>query len=136
MTPELAAAGIGGLFLAALVAATLLPAQSELVLTAMLLACQWDHLLLIGVATAGNVAGPMVNWCIGRFFDHRRNARWFPVPPADLTRPEQRYRRFVLPLLLLSWLPIVGDPITLAAGLLRVRLLPFLSVVTAAKAGR
>ena len=136
MTAELATAGLGALFLAALAAATLFPAQSELVLTAMLLAGRWDTAVLVAVATAGNVAGSTINWLIGRFFSDRRDARWFPVPAAALARAEQRFQRFGLPVLLLSWVPIIGDPITLVAGLLRVRLLPFLLVVTVAKGGR
>ena len=136
MSDDLAATGLFALFLAALVAATLLPAQSELVLTAMLLAGRWDPVVLVAVATVGNVAGSTVNWLIGRFFSDRREARWFPFPAQALARAEQRFQRFGLPVLLLSWLPIVGDPITLVAGLLRVRLLPFLLIVTVAKGAR
>ena len=136
MTADLATAGLGALFLAALVAATLLPAQSELVLSAMLLSDRWDHAMLVTIATAGNVAGSLINWLIGRFLSDRRDARWFPVSAAALTRAEQRLQRFGLPVLLLSWVPIIGDPITLVAGLLRVRLIPFLLVVTVAKGGR
>ena len=136
MTADLATAGLGALFLAALVAATLLPAQSELVLTAMLLSGRWDPAVLVAVATAGNVMGSLVNWLIGRFLSDRRDARWFPVSAAALTRAKQRFQRFGLPVLLLSWVPIIGDPITLVAGLLRVRLIPFLLVVTVAKGGR
>lgn len=136
MSSDVATAGLGALFLVALVAATLLPAQSELVLTAMLLAGRWEPTVLVAVATAGNVAGSTVNWLLGRFFSDRRDARWFPVPAAALERAERRFRRFGLPMLLLSWVPIIGDPITLVAGLLRVRLLPFLLIVTIAKAAR
>ena len=136
MTADLATAGLGALFLAALVAATLLPAQSELVLTAMLLSGRWDPAVLVAVATAGNVAGSLINWLIGCFLSDRRDARWFPVSAAALTRAEQRFQRFGLPVLLLSWVPIIGDPITLVAGLLRVRLIPFLLIVTVAKGGR
>jgi membrane protein YqaA with SNARE-associated domain len=133
---ELATAGLGALFLAALVAATLLPAQSELMLTAMLLTDRWEPVVLVAIATAGNVAGSTVNWLIGRFLSDRRDARWFPVPAAALARAEQRFQRFGLPVLLLSWVPIIGDPITLVAGLLRVRPLPFLVIVTIAKGAR
>lgn len=136
MSADLAMAGLGGLFLAALVAATLLPAQSELVLTAMLLAGRWDTAVLIAVATAGNVAGSAGNWLIGRFLSDRRDTRWFPVPPAALARAERRFQRYGPLVLLLSWVPIIGDPITLVAGLLRVRLLPFLLIVTIAKGAR
>ena len=64
------------------------------------------------------------------------DARWFPVPAAALARAEQRFQRFGLPVLLLSWVPIIGDPITLVAGLLRVRPLPLLVIVTIAKGAR
>ena len=73
---------------------------------------------------------------IGRFFSDWRNTRWFPVPAAAPERAERRFRLVGLPVLLLSWVPIIGDPITLVAGLLRVRLIPFLLVVTIAKGGR
>lgn len=136
MSADLATAGLGALFLAALVAATLLPAQSELVLTAMLLAGRWDPAMLIAVATVGNVAGSTLNWLIGRFLSDRRDARWFPIRAEALARAERRFQRFGLPVLLLSWVPIIGDPITMVAGLLRVRLLPFLLVVTIAKGAR
>lgn len=136
MSQDFQAAGLGALFLAALVAATLLPAQSELVLSAMLLARRWDPAVLIAVATVGNVAGSTVNWLIGRFLSDRRDARWFPVSAAALARAEQHFQRFGLPVLLLSWVPIIGDPITLVAGLMRVRLLPFLLLVTIAKGAR
>jgi len=55
---------LSGLFLAALIAATLLPAQSEAVLVALLLD-GGDPVLLIAVATAGNVLGSLVNWWLG-----------------------------------------------------------------------
>lgn len=136
MSADLAAWGPGGLFVAALVAATLLPAQSEALLSTMILAGRWDPDLLVAIATVGNVLGSTINWALGRFLSHRRRARWFPASSAALAIAEKRFRRYGWPLLLLSWLPIVGDPLTVVAGVLRMRLLPFLTAVAIAKAGR
>lgn len=71
--------GYAGLFVAAFVAATLLPAQSELVLAAMIAAGRHDLAVLLIVATIGNVLGSAINWAIGRFLVAHRDAKWFPV---------------------------------------------------------
>lgn len=125
-----------GLFLAAFVAATLIPAQSEAVLVAMILSGGYPVWLLLAVATAGNVLGSVVNWALGRYLLHFADRRWFPVSPAALERATQWYGRWGRWSLLGAWLPVVGDPITLAAGVLREPLWRFVLVVTLAKGGR
>ena len=124
-----------GLFATALLAATLVPAQSEALLVALLLA---DHpaWLLVPVATAGNVLGSTVNWWLGRGIERYRDRRWFPVGPAALARAQRWYARVGKWSLLLSWVPVVGDPLTLVAGVMREPLAPFLLLVTLAKLGR
>ena len=126
----------GGLFLTSFLAATLLPAQSELVLAGLLTQNAAPAWLLLTVATLGNTAGSSVNWLLGRAVTRFRDRRWFPVSPAALARAEHWYRRYGRWTLLLSWAPVIGDPLTLAAGLLREPLLPFLLLVTLAKLGR
>ena len=124
------------LFTIAFLAATLVPAQSELVLSGMMLSGEYDTLLLLVVATAGNTLGSCVNWLLGRFIESFRNRRWFPVSPAQLARAEHWYRKWGIWSLLLSWAPVIGDALTLVAGVLRVRLLPFVLLVLLAKGGR
>jgi membrane protein YqaA with SNARE-associated domain len=128
-------AAYSGLFLAALVAATLLPAQSEIVLGGMLLA-GYDPGLLFLVATIGNVLGAVVNWLLGRFIEHFRHRRWFPVSDRDYRRAEAWYQRFGVWTLLLAWAPFIGDPLTVIAGALRVNIGRFLLLVTIGKAAR
>lgn len=125
-----------GLFGAAFLAATILPAQSETVLAMMILADRYPLATLIGVASSGNVLGSVVNWILGRGIEHYRDRRWFPVSPAQLDRAEGWYRRYGKWSLLASWVPIIGDPITVIAGVLRVTFLTFVTLVTIAKAGR
>lgn len=124
-----------GLFLAAFLAATLLPTQSETVLVALLLGGHPAWLLVL-VASAGNILGSLVNWWLGRGVAHYRDRRWFPVKPAALERARGWYARYGRWSLLLSWAPIIGDPLTLAAGVMREPLRWFLPLVALAKAGR
>ena len=124
------------LFGAAFLAATLVPAQSELVLAGLLAIGRYDPWLLLAAATAGNVLGSVVNWAIGRFLHHYRDRRWFPIPPRALEKAERTFARWGAWSLLLSWLPVIGDPLTLVAGLLRTPLRIFLPLVLVAKAGR
>ncbi|WP_114951528.1 YqaA family protein [Sphingosinicella terrae] len=129
-------AAYGGLFLAALAAATILPAQSEAVLVGLLLLGAQPAWLLVAVASVGNVMGSTLNWLLGRGIEQFAGRRWFPVRPDRLERAEHWYRRWGRWSLLLSWVPIVGDPITVAAGLMREPLPIFLLLVALAKTGR
>ncbi|MDN7142170.1 MULTISPECIES: YqaA family protein [Pseudomonas] len=125
-----------GLFLAALGAATLLPMQSEAVLAGMLVSEKYLPLTLLLVATTGNVLGSLVNWVLGRSIEHFRHKRWFPVSESKLEKAQQSYQRYGHWSLLLSWAPIIGDPLTLVAGIMREPLWRFFLIVTLAKGGR
>ena len=124
-----------GLFFAAFLAATLLPAQSEGVLVWLLLA-DYAPWLVLTVASVGNVLGSVVNWGLGRGIDRFRNRRWFPVSPVAMARAEQWYRRYGRWSLLLAWVPVIGDPLTVVAGVLREPFPVFLVLVTISKVGR
>lgn len=123
------------LFAVAFGAATLLPLQSEALLTGLLLA-GYDPALLIAVAGAGNVLGSSVNWAIGREVDRFKHRRWFPATDAQLERARRWYQRYGKWSLLLSWVPVLGDPLTVVAGVMREPLSTFLVLVTVAKVGR
>jgi membrane protein YqaA with SNARE-associated domain len=125
-----------GLFLAAFGAATLLPMQSEAVLVGMLLSDRYVVSTLLAVATFGNVLGSVLNWALGRSVERFRHKRWFPVSENKLERAQQSYLRFGRWSLLLSWVPIIGDPLTVVAGVMREPLWSFLLIVTLAKGAR
>ena len=128
-------AAYAGLFVAALVAATLLPMQSEAALVGLLLSGYSPWLLLL-VASAGNVLGSVINWLLGRGIERFRDRRWFPANQAALDRAQgwsQRYGKWSL---LLSWVPVIGDPLTVIAGVMREPFPVFLALVTVAKVGR
>jgi len=129
-------AALAGLFTAAFVAATIIPAQSEAVLAALLLAGNHPVVLLLVVATVGNVLGSAVNWALGRGIEKFRHRRWFPADAAALERAQYWYQRYGRWSLLLSWAPFVGDPLTIIAGVLREPFWSFLLLVTIAKLAR
>ncbi|MFA1028628.1 MULTISPECIES: YqaA family protein [Pseudomonas syringae group] len=122
-----------GLFATAFGAATLLPLQSEAVLVGMLISEHYPTILLLMIVTAGNVLGSLVNWYLGRSIEHFRHRRWFPVNERHLDGAQSIYQRYGRWALLFSWVPVIGDPITMIAGIMREPLWSFLLVVTLAK---
>ncbi len=124
------------LFLSAFGAATLLPLQSEAVLVGLLLQDQYSTYLLLLAASVGNVLGSCVNWYLGLKIERFKNKKWFPVSEKNMLKAEKIYQQYGFWSLLLSWTPVIGDPITLIAGLMKENFWRFLVIVTIAKAGR
>ena len=122
------------LFLSAFLAATIFPAQSETLLAYQISKNPNAAVALVAVATFGNVLGSVVNWVLGRFA--YKAGRWFQVKEERLSRVKDFYFKFGRYTLLFSWVPIVGDPITIVAGIMRERLLTFLVLVTIGKLAR
>ena len=121
------------LFLSSFFAATLLPAQSEAVLAFQLTSNKNNLIYLIFVATLGNVIGSLVNWYLGKFCLKYKEKKWFPIKVNQLEKGQKYYREYGRFSLLFSWLPVIGDPITLVAGVLKEPLWSFLILVTIAK---
>lgn len=126
----------GGLFGVAFLAATILPAQSEIGLVALIINGEHSIPLLITVASIGNTLGAVVNWAIGRGVERFHDRKWFPASPKQLDRATGWYHKYGRWSLLLSWAPFVGDPLTLAAGVLREPLWSFFLLVAFAKTAR
>lgn len=134
MPPDLAV--YLGLCAVAFVAATILPAQSEAVLVGLIVSGDYPVSALLLAAGIGNVAGSAVNWALGRGIERFRHKRWFPVPQDKLQRAEAWYNRYGKWSLLAAWLPVIGDALTVMAGVLRVPFLTFLILVTISKMSR
>ena len=126
----------GLLLLSAFLSATLLPGSSEAVLLGLLAAGTGNPAVLIAVASVGNIAGAVVNWALGRSLLRLRDRRWFPVSDATNARAQAWFARYGVWTLLLSWVPVVGDPLTLVAGVMQVRFVPFLLLVSLGKVAR
>ena len=102
----------------------------------LLLADHYRWWLIVIVASAGNTLGSVVNWFLGRYIAHFEDRRWFPVSKAMILRTERWYRHYGQWSLLLSWLPLIGDPLTVVAGVLREPLPMFVLLVAIAKTAR
>ncbi len=125
-----------GLFLVAFLAATIFPAQSEVVLTGLLLNGNYSPWLLVLVASVGNILGAVFNWVLGRGIERFHDHKWYPLKGGALERTKGWYRRYGRWSLLLSWVPFIGDPLTVAAGVMGESLVVFVVFVTIAKTGR
>ncbi|MEN8174512.1 MAG: VTT domain-containing protein [Pseudomonadota bacterium] len=123
------------LFLSALLSATLLPGSSEALLLYKL--SEGGHALtLVLTAGAGNLLGSLVTYVMGRMGSAALHRRWLRIHEKDLDRAEAWFNRWGRPSLLLAWLPVVGDPLCLLAGLLRVGLVWFTVLVASGKVAR
>ncbi len=129
-------AAYAGLFSAAFIAATLFPMQSEAILVGLIVSGDYSVPALLLTASVGNTLGAAVNWLMGVGFERFKHRRWFPVSPRQLEKAQRWYGRYGKWSLLLSWLPIGGDAITVAAGVMREPLLTFLVLVFIGKAVR
>ena len=127
--------GLVGLFLSAFFAATILPFSSEALLV-FLVEQRGDWLLPLLFASAGNVLGSVVNYYLGFYGDKFIFFKIFRMKESTVQKAKSRYRKYGVFSLLLAWLPIVGDPITVAAGAFRVNIFLFALLVSVGKIAR
>lgn len=125
-----------GLFGVTFLAGSIMPFPSEAAVAAALLERPelWGWILT--VATLGNTAGGVANWILGRWVEHFRDRTWFPVGPAALAAAQVRFQRYGWWSLALAWVPVIGDPLTVIAGVMRIPLLWFVAIVGLGKFSR
>ncbi len=92
--------------------------------------------LLLTLATAGNTLGSVVNWTLGRYLLHFQHKKWFYFKPEQIDKMQIWFQRYGTWSLLLAWMPIAGDPLTVVAGIMRVNLWWFIVLVGMGKALR
>ena len=124
------------LFIISFLAATILPFSSELTLAGMMGTSSYDNLLLLIVASFGNILGSVVNWFLGFYSRNLSKKKWFPFKDEKIEKSSKWFNKFGRWSLLFAWVPIIGDPLTLAAGLLKVKFTEFLILVTIGKVSR
>ena len=124
------------LFTISFLAATILPFSSELTLAGLIATSNYDNLLLLIFASSGNIFGSVVNWALGFYSRNLIPKKWFPFKETQIERSSKWFKKFGKWSLLFAWVPIGGDPLTLVAGLLRVRFLDFIILVAIGKVSR
>ncbi|MDD9907385.1 MAG: DedA family protein [Boseongicola sp.] len=122
-----------GLFLSALLAATIVPFSSEALLAGMTASGAFHPWGLLAAASIGNTLGAAVNWWLGGYCLHWQDRRWFPIKKDQLERACAWFKRYGTWSLLFAWVPIVGDPLTFAAGVMRVSFPTFVLLVAIGK---
>ncbi len=129
------ASALAGLFVAAFIAATLIPFQSEILFVGLLVADLGPVAVVILVASVANTLGAFVNYAIGAHLERYRDHRWFPLNPERLERARRFFERWGKWSLLLSWMPLI-ELTTVIAGTLRTPLWQFALLVGIAKTAR
>jgi len=119
-----------------LLAATILPLSSEIVLTTMLLTNLFEKNILLVIASSGNILGSIFNWYLGKKIMIFQDRKWFPVSQEQLNKSRKYFQKYGLWSLLLAWVPVIGDPLTLLAGVLKVRFSIFFILVSVSKISR
>ena len=125
-----------GLFLTTLAAGSILPVQSEAVLAGMMVMGSWSVWMLILVASIGNTGGAIINWYMGKTLEKYENRKWFPAKPEQMARAHVWYDKYGRAALLLSWVPLFGDGLTVVAGVMEEKLGIFAGIVFIGKAAR
>ncbi len=124
--------GYAILFGASFLAATILPLSSEFVLSLLLLN-DYNATGVLIVGTVGNVLGAVVNYGLGHWGNRLVLEKWLRLSHREIQRAEKRFQKYGVYSLGLAWAPIIGDPLTVVAGLLKVNFGVFLLIVTLAK---
>ena len=124
------------LFSISFLAATVLPFSSELMLAGLIATSNYDNFLLLIFASLGNILGSTINWVLGFYSRNLTANKWFPFKLSQIESSSKWFDKFGKWSLLFAWVPIMGDPLTLVAGLLRVKFLEFLLLVSIGKVSR
>ena len=124
------------LFSISFLAATILPFSSELMLAGLIATSNYDNFLLLIFASLGNILGSTINWVLGFYSRNLTTNKWFPFKLSQIESSSKWFDKFGKWSLLFAWVPIMGDPLTLVAGLLRVKFLEFLLLVSIGKVSR
>ncbi|MBW1642822.1 MAG: DedA family protein [Deltaproteobacteria bacterium] len=124
--------GYVGLFFASFLAATILPLSSEVILSFLLLN-DLNPIILISVATFGNVFGAFVNYLIGLWGSIFFIRKVLKISEDEFAKAKKRFQKYGVFSLFFAWVPIIGDPLTVVAGVLKINILIFFIMVTSGK---
>ena len=124
------------LFWISFLGGSILPISSELTLVGLLSTNNYNELGLLIIASLGNILGAVCNWILGFYSLKYINKKWFPFTLTQIDKASLWFNKFGIWSLLFAWVPIIGDPLTLVAGILKLRFSIFLFLVSIGKIGR
>ncbi|MGA0412099.1 MAG: YqaA family protein [Candidatus Puniceispirillales bacterium] len=124
------------LFTSSFASSTILPGHSEITLIALITQKKYEVFYLVVFASLGNILGSVLNWYLGLYFLKFKNKKWFPFKENQINKVSKSFLKYGKWSLLLSWVPFIGDVLTLVAGMFRVPLYQFVVIVSVAKVSR
>ena len=124
------------LFTSSFASSTILPGHSEITLIALITQEKYEVFYLVVFASLGNILGSILNWYLGLYFLKFKNKKWFPFKENQINKVSKSFLKYGKWSLLLSWVPFIGDVLTLVAGMFRVPLYQFVVIVSVAKVSR
>ena len=124
------------LFTSSFASSTILPGHSEITLIALITQKKYEVFYLVVFASLGNILGSILNWYLGLYFLKFKNKKWFPFKENQINKVSKSFLKYGKWSLLLSWVPFIGDVLTLVAGMFRVPLYQFVVIVSVAKVSR
>ena len=124
--------GYFGIFLAAFIASTLLPAPSELIII-LAFEANFNVYSVIAVATLGNVLGSLTNYYIGYFSNSQKLITKFKLNDSKIKYWTTKSEKYGYWLGLLAWIPFIGDPLMAIVGFLKVKIAPLAVTITIGK---
>jgi len=124
------------LFTSSFASSTILPGHSEITLIALITQKKYEVFYLVVFASLGNILGSVLNWYLGLYFLKFKNKKWFPFKENQINKVSKSFLKYGKWSLLLSWVPFIGDVLTLVAGMFRVPLNQFVVIVSVAKVSR
>ena len=124
------------IFFLSFLAATILPFSSEIGLASLLALDTYNNILLLIFASCGNILGSCINWLLGNYSRRFENKKWFPFNKKNLFKASNWFEKYGKWSLLLSWVPVVGDPITFIAGTMKTKFKTFILLVSISKISR
>jgi len=124
------------LFTSSFASSTILPGHSEITLIALITQKKYEVFYLVFFASLGNILGSVLNWYLGLYFLKFKNKNWFPFKENQINKVSKSFLKYGKWSLLLSWVPFIGDVLTLVAGMFRVPLNQFVVIVSVAKVSR
>jgi len=121
------------IFFLSFLAATIIPFSSEVGLLSYMAVGKFINELLLIFASLGNILGSCVNYILGHYIIKLKTKSWFPFKDNQILKATNWFNRFGVYSLFFAFLPIVGDPLTLIAGMFRVSFLKFIILVSLGK---
>lgn len=121
------------LFCDSFFSALILPPRSEMVVKLLSTFSGYNIYLVFVLALSASVLGSLSNWWIGKYFLFLRSTNFFQTKQKELAEAEKKWRKFLVWILLFSWLDVIGSPLSVMAGFLKTDLKKFLLLILIGK---